>query len=164
MSKSLLPWCRSDWCCFLPLAEPPFLISPKCLQPHHRDSIFKLLRSPGIDSASLCSLAGRYDNPITTRFLAPIDCSKIPALHEDLWCRGSCNNDCPTQSRNLSEVCTDCTTAGTIWLPRVYLICVWKQQLLVGNKPLQYYICSLTVRMYTRTCIHHHNIGFLLPS
>jgi hypothetical protein len=32
--------------------------------------IFKLLRSPGIDSASLC----------TTRFLAPIDCSKIPAL------------------------------------------------------------------------------------
>ncbi len=34
----------------------------------------------GIDSASLCSLVGRYDNPITTRFLAPIDCSKIQAL------------------------------------------------------------------------------------
>jgi hypothetical protein len=32
----------------------------------------------GIDSASLCRLAGRYDNPIPTRFLAPIDCSKIP--------------------------------------------------------------------------------------
>jgi hypothetical protein len=32
----------------------------------------------GIDSASLCSLAGRYDNPIPTRFLVPIDCSKIP--------------------------------------------------------------------------------------
>jgi hypothetical protein len=29
---------------------------------------------------SVCSLAGRYDNPIPTRFLAPIDCSKIPAL------------------------------------------------------------------------------------
>jgi hypothetical protein len=28
----------------------------------------------------LCSLAGRYDNPIPTRFLAPIDCLKIPAL------------------------------------------------------------------------------------
>ncbi len=41
--------------------------------------IFKLLWSPGIDSASLCSLAGRYDNPIPTRFLAPKDCSKIPA-------------------------------------------------------------------------------------
>jgi hypothetical protein len=26
------------------------------------------------------SLAGRYDNPIPTRFLAPIDCLKIPAL------------------------------------------------------------------------------------
>jgi hypothetical protein len=34
----------------------------------------------GIDPASLCSMAGRYDNPIPTRFLAPIDCSKIPAL------------------------------------------------------------------------------------
>ncbi len=32
-----------------------------------------------IDSASLCSLAGRYDNPIPTMFLASIDCSKIPA-------------------------------------------------------------------------------------
>ncbi len=27
-----------------------------------------------------CSLAGRYDNPIPLRFLAPIDCLKIPAL------------------------------------------------------------------------------------
>ncbi len=47
--------------------------------------IFKLLRSPGIDSkeidsASLCSLAGQYVNPIPTRFLAPINCLKIPAL------------------------------------------------------------------------------------
>jgi hypothetical protein len=38
------------------------------------------LRSPGIDSASLCSLAGRYETPIPTRFLATIDCSKIQAL------------------------------------------------------------------------------------
>ncbi len=33
-----------------------------------------------INSASLCSQAGRYDNPIPTRFLASIDCLKIPAL------------------------------------------------------------------------------------
>jgi hypothetical protein len=33
-----------------------------------------------MNSASLCSLAGQYDNPIPTRFLAPIDCLKIPAL------------------------------------------------------------------------------------
>jgi hypothetical protein len=32
-----------------------------------------------MSSASLCSLAGRNDNPIPTRFLAPIDCLKIPA-------------------------------------------------------------------------------------
>ena len=36
-------------------------------------------RFQGINSASLFSLAGRYDNPLPTRFLAPIDCSKIPA-------------------------------------------------------------------------------------
>jgi hypothetical protein len=36
-------------------------------------------RFQGINSASLCSLAGRYDNPIPTRFLAPIECLKIPA-------------------------------------------------------------------------------------
>ena len=40
-------------------------------------------RFHGIDSASLCSLAGRYDNPIPTWLLAPIDCSKIPALIEE---------------------------------------------------------------------------------
>ncbi len=37
-------------------------------------------RFHGIDSASLCSLAGRYDNPVPTRFLAPKGCLKIPAL------------------------------------------------------------------------------------
>jgi hypothetical protein len=37
-------------------------------------------RFQGVDSASLCSLAGRYDNLIPTRFLAPIDYSKIPRL------------------------------------------------------------------------------------
>jgi hypothetical protein len=36
-------------------------------------------RFQGMNSASLCSLAGRYDNPIPPRFLAPIDCLKIPA-------------------------------------------------------------------------------------
>ncbi len=33
-----------------------------------------------MNSADICSLAGRYDNPIPTQFLAPIDCLKIPAL------------------------------------------------------------------------------------
>jgi hypothetical protein len=30
---------------------------------------------------TVCSLAGRYDNPIPTRCLTPIDCLKIPALN-----------------------------------------------------------------------------------
>ncbi len=36
-------------------------------------------RFQGMNSASLCSLAGRYDNPLPPRFLAPIDSLKIPA-------------------------------------------------------------------------------------
>jgi hypothetical protein len=35
-------------------------------------------RFQGMNSASLCSLAGRYDNLIPTRILAPLDCLKIP--------------------------------------------------------------------------------------
>jgi hypothetical protein len=35
---------------------------------------------PGLlKSLKIPSLAGRYDNPVPIRFLAPIDCSKIPA-------------------------------------------------------------------------------------
>jgi hypothetical protein len=34
----------------------------------------------GMNSASLCSLAGRYENPIPPWCLAPIDFLKIPAL------------------------------------------------------------------------------------
>jgi hypothetical protein len=44
---------------------------------------FKMFMGPRnsfLNSASLCSLAGRYDNPIPPRFLAPIDILKIPAL------------------------------------------------------------------------------------
>ncbi len=36
-------------------------------------------RFQGMNSARLCSLAGRYDNPIPTLCLAPIDFLKIPA-------------------------------------------------------------------------------------
>ncbi len=36
-----------------------------------------------MSSASLCSLAGLYDNPIPPRFLAPIDFLKIPALNNN---------------------------------------------------------------------------------
>jgi hypothetical protein len=47
--------------------------------------IFKLLRSPEIDSKESISpayvaLAGRYGNPLPTRFLSPKDYLKMPAL------------------------------------------------------------------------------------
>jgi hypothetical protein len=41
-------------------------------------------RFKGTISASLCRLAGRYDNPISSQFLALIECLKIPALHGTL--------------------------------------------------------------------------------
>jgi hypothetical protein len=37
-----------------------------------------------MNSASLCSLAGRYDNPIPPRFLDPIDSLKIPARNAEI--------------------------------------------------------------------------------
>ncbi len=57
--------------CFLTVvwSEPEFLTFKK---PKNRFQ--------GTNSARLCSLAGRYDNPIPSLFLAPIDCLKIPAL------------------------------------------------------------------------------------
>jgi hypothetical protein len=44
-----------------------------------------------MNSASLCSLAGRYDNPLIPRFIAPIASLKIPAL------AGQTDNPLPTQ-------------------------------------------------------------------
>jgi hypothetical protein len=38
-------------------------------------------RFQGMNSASLCSLPGRYDNPLPPRFLTPINSLKIPALY-----------------------------------------------------------------------------------
>jgi hypothetical protein len=42
-------------------------------------------RCQGINSASLCSLAGRYDNPIPSQCLAPIEFLKIPAQSIELF-------------------------------------------------------------------------------
>jgi hypothetical protein len=43
-----------------------------------------------MNSTSLCSLAGRYENPTPTWFLAPIDCLKIPALYSGMINRFFC--------------------------------------------------------------------------
>jgi hypothetical protein len=49
-----------------------------------------------MNSASLCSLAGRYNNPIPTRCLAPMDFLKIPAL--EVW---ELSRLCPETSTKL---------------------------------------------------------------
>jgi hypothetical protein len=63
-----------------------------------RARTFKCLWGPGIDAkewippCSLCSLAGRYENPILPRCLAPIDFLKIPALSQKLLSRYGARN------------------------------------------------------------------------
>ncbi len=50
----------------------------------YRARIFNIFKEPrnqfqGIDSDSLCSHGGRYNNPAPIRFQVPIHCSKISA-------------------------------------------------------------------------------------
>jgi hypothetical protein len=66
-----------------PYSEPVFLTF---MEPRNRFQ--------GINSTSLCSLPGRYDNPIPTRFLAPIDCLKIPAQSHSPPCIAPQFTDC----------------------------------------------------------------------
>ncbi len=86
--------CLAEWQCMIndgQVEEKPAgtqnnsrLASSLITAPNSRARICKLSRSPRIDSKEPiplgCVLAGRYNNPIPTRFLAPIDCLKIPAL------------------------------------------------------------------------------------
>jgi hypothetical protein len=65
--------------------------------------MFKLLRSPRIDSKEpINSLVGRYDNPIPTRSLAPIDCLKIPAQISDGYLKKFTNKNYHSKCNPLS--------------------------------------------------------------
>jgi hypothetical protein len=57
-------------------------------------------RFQGRNSASLCSLTGRYVNPIPPRFLAPIDSLKIPAQNKQMRETVHCTDPYST-ARNL---------------------------------------------------------------
>ncbi len=61
----------------MPKLSPSSWNQPCDLSPNFQTFKEPRNRFQGINSARLCSLAGRYDNTIPTRFLAPIDCSKI---------------------------------------------------------------------------------------
>jgi hypothetical protein len=64
----------------------PNLIILIDLSPYFETFMEPRNRFQGMNSAILCSLAGRYDNPIPPRFLAPIACLKIPALDPGQRC------------------------------------------------------------------------------
>jgi hypothetical protein len=61
-------WLSSLYCNFATVLSPNFLTFKE-----------RKNRFQGINSASVCSLAGRYDNPVLSLFLAPIGCLKIPS-------------------------------------------------------------------------------------
>ncbi len=56
------------------------LLHPRCFLPRW-PRVLRLKGTVALDFSSnkLCSLAGRYENPIPIRFLAPTNCFKIPA-------------------------------------------------------------------------------------
>ncbi len=56
-----------------------FLILIQILSPNFWTSKEPKNQFQGTNSARLCSLAGRYDNPVSTRFLVHTDCWQIPA-------------------------------------------------------------------------------------
>ncbi len=76
------------------LAEP-FCETAKCnLRRYFQTFSEARNRYVGIDSASIFSLSGRFDNPIPARFLTPIECSKIPALYVFVFYALRITRDC----------------------------------------------------------------------
>ncbi len=91
-----------------------------------RARIFKLLRSPRIDSKEpilpgLCSLAGRYDNPIPTRFLVPIDCLKFQH-----WLNRLAESESKCCMSMKTEFCVLVHTTGN---PRIFNLIINKPKL-----------------------------------
>jgi hypothetical protein len=85
-----------------------------------------------MNSASLCNLAGRYDNPIPPRFLAPIDSLKIPALYSRLQaatCKGYVCYGC-----QLQEI--PCKKMSVIGAGRLSVTGSWyKKTSIIGSTP-----------------------------
>ncbi len=81
-------------------------------------------RFQGMNSASLCSLAGRYENPIPPRCLAPIDFLKIPAQSSaatnknKAWFRKIHDNETQQIKRKLLNLVLQ-TTIKRIYAPVV---------------------------------------------
>jgi hypothetical protein len=80
-----------------------------------------------MNSVSLSSLAGRYDNPIPTRFLAHIDCLKIPAQYNE-----ECNIKRPKVYREVTLIGVRPKTAGRKEGGEMYLSCEKRLILALG--------------------------------
>ncbi len=95
-----------------------------------------------MNSTSLCSLAGRYDNPIPTRFLAPIDCLKMPALNGVVgtWTKQLCRH----QSKILSSEKFTCKET----LRQVF-ICLRPPPLLLPHTPPPPYTLYTCILIHT---------------
>ncbi len=127
-----------DWRCWV--YSQSFIQSPYFLtfmEPRNRFQ--------GMNSASLWSLAGRYDNPIPPRFLALIDSLKIPAQYANFvltkyvqrnsrnflaWCKIFFRNKSVVLSRKLLST----VTVGAFVLFMMW----WKSPMASHSKTLCY--------------------------
>jgi hypothetical protein len=106
-------------------------------------------RCQGINSASLCSMAGRYDNPIPTRCLAPIDFLKIPA--QSTFSIGN-------------SLCIDCMYSETCVIkPPTYRCELWsvkglkqkrEKMCCLAKEPTKKFRCIRSSRNTTRLSCH----------
>ncbi len=103
-----------------------------------------------MNSASLCSPAGRYDNPIPTRCLAPIDCLKIPALNPaaERGEGGRIKEDIKEQPtpRNLSATATRVLRICTVAASRKYFSAIHTSPHLRPN-PHTYYVNNIILHL-----------------
>ncbi len=97
------------------------------------DGTFWLLRSPGIDSKE--SIPPPYDNLIPARFLAPRDCSKIPALWPPF-----------SHERVTSRVTNYCKKY--ILQPWIYVVDEFNAKTVTQQALSSFWLCSFALHSY----------------
>ncbi len=120
-------------------------------------------RFQGTNSARLCSLAGRYDNHISSRFLAPIDCLKIPALVGEKFgvCLPSWGN---IQNHNSPTLIWDIIlTLDNLVPPSFYKNLIISREFCMCYAPMGFIIPDYVQKNYTNyECARRMPIGTIM--
>jgi hypothetical protein len=114
-------------------------------------------RFQGTNSSRLCSLAGRYCNPIPILFLASRDCLKIPAQDRDLPVENTSIVTLPSMGPQLRAPGRHPLIPGGIWLLVRHMhkewpnwvggteLIVYNLNILTGFNPFQFNEATLAV-------------------